>query len=476
MRLTANEAVKFDSFLPMYNWLYPLSGVETAGPSTDSINSFFLNLPVSEERALYFHIPFCQTICTFCPFVRATFDNPALIDTYLAALIKEIRIKTATGNATAAPINAIFIGGGTPSLLNPHQIRQLGRVINDSFDLTRLREFSFEIEVKSLTPERIDALQDIGVTHPRFGLQTFSSEYRRLFNLTATLDQIYSATDSLLHAFPFLSCDILYGMNGQAIEDLAFDIDSVTSLGIANIDLYPINNLMTQPALHSAFRTQGKAPLSGFTKFYMNMYIRQAMAAKGYLPHNGHGYVKVSTEELDRNPVVTDTYSFTYHENVYGFPARDLLGFGTNAVSSFSGYTTFNTASRSDYIGALEEDRLPMTIRTHGSDIDAARSLALALPYHGRVPKQWIRWDAVPSSLQTRFSDLIDHDLVTETDEMYELTHDGWHWYSNVMYYLLPDAERHVLDHLVEQARHEHKKSIETSGLEGFSLNTTITN
>ncbi|WP_174990143.1 radical SAM protein [Pandoraea aquatica] len=91
-------------------------------------------------------------------------------------------------------MRAIFFGGGTPSLLSPDQIRRIGERIRYHFDLSQVEEYSFEIEVKSLTPEKAEAMREAGVTHPRFGLQTFQSEWRAMFDLTATLEQVHAAT------------------------------------------------------------------------------------------------------------------------------------------------------------------------------------------------------------------------------------------------------------------------------------------
>ena len=138
--------------------------------------------------------------------------------------------------------------------MNPNQIIQIGRALRDHFNLSELLEFSFEVEVKSVTPERVEAMKEIGVSHARFGLQTFSPTYRELFALTATIEQIEKATVLLQTAFRNVSCDLLYGMNGQTVDELEADIEGAHRLGLKNVDLYPINNLVTQHKLHLSFQ------------------------------------------------------------------------------------------------------------------------------------------------------------------------------------------------------------------------------
>jgi oxygen-independent coproporphyrinogen-3 oxidase len=324
--------------------------------------------------------------------------------------------------------------------------------------------------VKSVTPERLDAMAEIGVTHARFGLQTFSPEYRRAFALTATIGEIESAVKAFQHVFPYVSCDMLYGMNGQTETQLACDVQRVCELALQNIDFYPINNVVTQYSLHDTFAAEGKRPLSGLTKFYMNVFIREAMREHGYLPHNAHGYVRVPPDELDRNPVVTECYSFVYHEHVYGRRGYDLLGFGTNAVSSFEGFTVSNHASRRGYIKALQSDEIPMTVRQHDANVDACRPLALALPYHGVVKSECIDWVAVPDYVKERFQELLDARLIHRTKEAYSLTREGWEWYSSIMYYLLPDSERRAVDKMIAIGKSDDRRLIENSGLEDVAF------
>ena len=458
----------------MYNWVYPIGGRASTRFVNGSATEIFNELRLSGSRALYVHIPFCETICTFCPFVRAKFDGESIIDKYVAALLKEIELKARFKRLTDVPIGAIFFGGGTPSVLQPRHIRQIGQALRNTFDVSTVREFSFEFEVKSITTEKIAALKEIGVTHARFGLQTFSEEYRQLFQLTATLDQIYAAIDQLTSAFPCVSCDMLYGMNGQTEAELVADIEHVCGTKLKNVDFYPVNNLVTQRKLHRAFRAANKLPTTGLTKFYMRLLIREAMRNKGYLPHNGHGWVKVDADELNEQAVVTDSYSFVYHEHVLGYPNHDLLGFGTNAVSSFHNFVISNVSSRDEYMRSLAEGKLKIGVSEHSEAMDACRPVALALPYHGSIRKMTVDWPNLPPNTMVGLEELKKHELIRETEEELELTHAGWEWYTSLMYFLLPQEEQLAIKGLLRNTLRDSERDIEPSGLEYFPLSTAL--
>lgn len=461
MQLTGHEVLKFDSFLPIYNWIYPLAGKPSGRYAGSNAVGVFDEIAKSRSRALYFHVPFCETICSFCPFVRGKFRDSSLIDVYVDALLREIELKSKYRGLTDSPVGAIFFGGGTPSLLSPRHVQRIGEALSSCFDLSMLREFSFEFEVKSVNADLIESLLDIGVTHARFGLQTLSPKYRELFSLTATENQVRSAAHLLGSAFPHVSCDLLYGMNGQSEEELFDDLQGVLELGVPNIDCYPINNLMTQPRLHRAFREIGAAPTSGLTKFYMNLLVREVMREGGYLPHNGHGYVRCDAGEVARDPVVTDTYSFVYHEHVLGYPGFDLLGFGTNAVSSFDKFVVFNPSGREQYVRQMMDGQLSVRVNEHGSEIDACRPLALALPYHGSADREDIDWRRVPELIQLRLAELERHGLVESGKNTISLTRLGWEWYTSVMYYLQPIEEQRAIREIVRTGLRDSRRDIE---------------
>lgn len=458
--LPQNGFIKFDSHLPIYNWMYPVAGQETVRLERDLIYGHIETDHV-RGRALYFHVPFCESICSFCPFVRGLYEGDEIVEAYTKALITEIELKSQYSSVTCAPIGAIFFGGGTPSILSTDQIRRVGEAIRRAFDLSRLREFSFEIEVKSVTPEKLHAMREIGVTHARFGLQTFNERYRRDFTLTATLDQIYSAVELMKGIFPWVSFDILYGMHGQTIEEFADDVERAASQGTTNIDFYPINNLVAQTRLHQTFAAQNLAPVSAMTKLHMNVFLNEAMRSLGFLPHNGHGYVRASADEIARAPVVTDSYKFQYHEYAYGYYEDELIGFGNSAISQTARYSIRNLEDRESYIRSLLHDR-SWKEKVVEHPVLYEKGIAFRLPYHGSVNKMRIQWDRVARETLETLTRFVEAGLIEETPSEYRLTRVGWYWYVNLMYLLSPEGDRRVLSafidkRLAEPARREGK-------------------
>ncbi|MBX8496732.1 coproporphyrinogen-III oxidase family protein [Pseudomonas cichorii] len=451
MKIIGQDLLPFDMQYPVYNFFYPNSGSDI---EKNSITKVIENASKNtKHRAIYIHIPFCDTLCSFCPFTRGRVTDSNIIELYVQALINEIRWKAQQYDLTQPPINAIFFGGGTPSMMSAEQIERVGHVLHKHFDLTQVKEFSFEIEVKSLTPEKAQAMRQIGVTHPRFGLQSFSKKWRDIFTLTATLEQIYSSLNILSKTFDNVSVDILYGMSGHTEEELILDLKHACDTGVSNIDIYPIDNIMTQPALHKALKKLNYLPTSATRKLSMNVLADTYLRSRGYMPHNGHGYRNVGVAGI-KSDIVIDTYRFEYHEHVYGYQDYDLLGFGVSAISNLHGAKLINTNQRSKYISQFTQNDTPENtfhVTQHGLDLDILRPLALRLPYFGSVDKSRMNYDLISTEAKQKIKELKNAGLIIENPHQLTLTKTGWYNYANLMYYLIPNIEQNAMDNFIAE-------------------------
>ncbi len=470
MELVLNKSGRgfaFDKQLPVFNIFYPSQADGENDVFCDGISEIRkTDFSRTRSVALYFHFPFCDTICNFCPFTRGKYSDHSVITEYLKALIREIQLKNETGVLRQLPVGAIFVGGGTPSLLEADEIREFGAAIAENFDLSRLTEFSFECEVKSVTPEKVVALRDIGVTNARFGLQTFDPYWRDMFDLTASLDQIHHASELFAAHIKYTSFDILYAMNGHTMEQFERDLSSAVAMGNHLVDVYPVDNVVTQPKLHEKTKQAGHLPLSANTRFEMNRFLRRYMKDHGFLPHNGHGYVRATKQELLEDPVVTRSYSFEYHNHIYGYEGFDVVGFGVNAISILRQTVLSNPNNRRSYVDSLLKRSVVDTQRSqHSAEIAASRPLVTRLAYHGHIDRGMIDWSNISDETLRSLGDLYEADLVTDRANEIVLTRRGWEWYVNIMYYMMPQSQKDLLDgfivhHLSQKGREMTKEQI----------------
>jgi len=467
MDMQKNGLIAFDFYFPMYNWFFPFSynplNRELLSKIKDNkldIYKYIGNSP--RNRALYFHIPYCQDICSFCPFTREICSDDNVLDKYVKALEREIYLKTQYENIAGHPVDSIFIGGGTPSILKPKHILRLGKAIRNNFNTVGLKEFSFEMNAKTVTPDRVAALKEIGVTHARMGVQTFNPKYRELFRLTATLNQIYNGARLLNDSFDYVCVDLLYGMHGQSPDDFLKDLHHIISLGTPTIDVYPINNTVTQAQLNKSYRDSNLMPTSGLSKLSMNIVLNEFMRAGGYFPHNGHGYVKLKNSMSNNSEVVTNSHRFQYHEAIYGYKGHEVIGFGSVAFSSFDGYVAGNSGNTKEYVEKLLNDNdLLFGAGEYDINLCESKGISLHLPYHGEAEKAKMNMDAVKPEILERLGKAIGRGLVTEDETSYKLTRLGWYWYVNLLYYLSPESDQIKLRRYIDEKSSDHKHFIE---------------
>ena len=449
LKFVDNELIKFNYDFPIFNWFYPYYADEITDPtlkealSKNTMNSFNFLLPDSSDLALYFHIPFCQDICSFCPFTREILKEEKKLDNYVNALIKEVLLKAPYINKKNLKINSIFFGGGTPSILSKEQILKLGKIINSSFNLSILREFSFEMNAKTITEEKAIALKEIGVTHVRVGVQTFNPKYRELFCLTATIEQIRNGISILKKYFSNVSIDIMYGFNGETISDFLIDLKKALELDVPNISLYPLNNKSIQDRLIKKYSDFKLSPCSGLDRIGFKIIAKEFFAKNMYFPHNGHDFVKVKKEP---NNFMTNEYIFEYHRSVYGTEKSHLIAFGVTAISFFNGFITMNEKSIESYIKNLETKNFcDMFILIYEKVLDKNKPISLFLPYHGRIKKEQIDFNNIDKNLIAKLNILIEKNLVKETKDEYLLTESGWLSYVNILYFLSPKNDQELL-------------------------------
>lgn len=447
MQLLDRGLIKFDYQFPLYNYFFP---TQASGVYQPSKQQFFEMMEGANRRArsraLYFHIPFCEAICSFCPFTRGLYKNAEDIDRYTTALIREIEYKAEVIDLKAVPVRAIFFGGGTPSLLSRRNIEDIGAALHRHFDMRAVEEFSFEFNVTSVTDECARALAAIGVTHARFGLQTTDPEWRKLFNLDPDIGKIERAAERLKAHFGHVLCDILYGMNGSSEQQTLADIDKALALGVTNVDIYPINNAATSVKLHRQIKARSNEVMPAIRKLNMKFMLDEHLRQYGFVPYNGHGYVRVPATD---STLFTDTYSFIYHEHVYGYADHDLLGFGVGAISSVAGHVITNVSLREKYTQRMAAGEHLCQVSRHDPLLDVVKPLVVRLAYHGSMDKRLVELDQMPEMLMSRLDALIRAGLVLEDSHFYRLTRLGWLWYSNIMFFLMPAGEQEILKKLV---------------------------
>ena len=131
--------------------------------------------PTDSPLGLYLHIPFCRKRCKFCYFKVFTEKSSREIETYLAALCREIQILSTLPVIQQRPFRFVYFGGGTPSVLSSRQLTNLVERLREHIGWERAEEVTFECEPGTLAASKVQTLKDLGVTRLSLGVENLSA-------------------------------------------------------------------------------------------------------------------------------------------------------------------------------------------------------------------------------------------------------------------------------------------------------------
>ncbi|MBQ7089665.1 MAG: coproporphyrinogen dehydrogenase HemZ [Clostridia bacterium] len=196
-----------------------------------------------KEASLYISIPFCPSRCTYCSFISVAAEKSHhLIDRYLEFLIPEIKEKCAVLKRNRLEIKSVYIGGGTPGILNPTQLKRLLAVVNECLPQQPI-EFTFELgRPDTVTKEKLQLLKDAGVTRICINTQTTNDEILRAVGRNHTRAQYFDAVSLTTQMnFDSINTDLIAGLPGETEESFANSLEDVLAVGADNITIHTLS-------------------------------------------------------------------------------------------------------------------------------------------------------------------------------------------------------------------------------------------
>lgn len=289
-----------------------------------------------ENLGLYVHIPFCKSICNFCPYCKVRYSEE-LCGRYIDSLIREIHL-VGSQNAGRKKATSLYFGGGTPALV-AGRIREIIDAINEHFIITE--GIGLELHPDNVAVEVLRVLRDAGVTKISIGIQSFGSKYQGILGRKG-IDAV--AMRHALAEVPFetVSMDFIFALPGQTFDDLKSDIDSAFSLGANHVAIYPfIDFTFTESPVATMPRKEKRELLDAITRYCL-----------------GRGYSRSSIWTFSSRP-----------DAEYSSMTRDtFLGFGCSATSLLKGQFKVNTFDAGAYCDRISagEPATSLTLRFTG--------------------------------------------------------------------------------------------------------------
>lgn len=185
---------------------------------------------------IYIHIPFCKQRCIYCDFYSTTSQEKE--NRYIEAVCTELELRK---QSLPDPVHTIYIGGGTPSLLNPASVKQLKECMDRNYRMMPDLEFTVEANPDDISPEWLEAMSRIGVNRISMGVQTFHDGHlkllRRRHNSERAIQAVHLCQE---HGFRNISIDLIYGLPEQTLEEWKADVAQAIALNVQHLSAYAL--------------------------------------------------------------------------------------------------------------------------------------------------------------------------------------------------------------------------------------------
>ena len=291
--------------------------------------------------AAYIHIPFCRRRCFYCDFPISVVGNSGgksasiMVEEYIAALIKDIQLTP----STEEPLQTVFFGGGTPSLLSPQQLTQIIQAIASHFGIAHNAEISMEIDPGTFDRDQLLGYLAAGLNRFSLGVQTFDEELLKVCGRSHTLADVMQAVKIIKQLeIDNFSLDLISGLPHQTLEHCLKSLETAIAIAPKHLSCY---DLVLEPV--TAFGKQyqpGETPLPNDDDAAEMYRLTQATLTKaGYQHYEISNYAQ---------PGYQCRHNRVYWEN------KPYYGFGMGAASYVAGKRFSRPKTRREYYAWLE--------------------------------------------------------------------------------------------------------------------------
>ncbi len=292
-------------------------------------------------KSLYIHIPFCTQICHYCDFNKFFIQNQP-VDGYIQSLLTEMDLYNLSHNE---PLSTVFIGGGTPSALEPRQLEQLLFSMKEKVKLAPGYEYTVEANPGDLSKEKLKIMKEAGVNRLSLGVQSFNEELLKKIGRAHNVKDVYETIDMAREeGFENISIDLIYSLPGQTLSDLEDTIDRALQLNLPHFSAY---SLIIEPkTVFYIMLNKGKLSLPGEdAEATMYEYVMKRLVEAGYDQYEISNFAKTGFESR---------HNLVYWNN------EEYYGLGAGAHGYLEAVRYNNHGPLKKYMNAIQDGKKPI--------------------------------------------------------------------------------------------------------------------
>ena len=322
----------------------------------DSVRTSFVESNTTQGISLYIHLPFCESLCTFCGCHKHITKRHEMEDPYIKNVLKEWQLYLAV-LPQKPRIKEIHLGGGTPTFFSPDNLQYLIDQIFEGADRAEGFQFSFEGHPNNTTREHLQRLYDLGFTRVSYGVQDYSPEVQKAIHRIQPFANVERVTLQAREiGYSSISHDLVFGLPFQKEEDMRYTIDCTNRLRPDRISFYSYAHVPWVKGTGQRGFDENDLPTPD-QKRHLYEIGKQQLLDNGYI-EIGMDHFALPSDEMYESFV-----RGTLHRNFMGYTASKtqlMIGLGISAISdSWYGFAQ-NVKTIKEYEEVLSQDRIPV--------------------------------------------------------------------------------------------------------------------
>lgn len=292
-------------------------------------------------QSAYIHIPFCKQMCHYCNFVKY-FYNEERATAYVHALEQEMNLYLP---ANDNKLSTLYIGGGTPTSLNMEQLTSFFEAIHRKIDVSKLDEFTIEVNPGDINDEKAKLLKDYGINRISFGVQVMDDKMLEQLGRIHRVKDVYQTVDLLIrNDFSNISLDLIYALPHQTVEQFKRSLEEVLAFKLPHYSTYSLQIEPSTVFYHRHQKGQLHRPKEE-NEVAMYHILLDTM--------NKHGIEQYEISNFAK-PTYESKHNLAYWNNEY------FYGFGAGASGYLPGERIMNVKTVPTYIKKMAAQEKPI--------------------------------------------------------------------------------------------------------------------
>ncbi|MCW3122769.1 MAG: hemN [Flavipsychrobacter sp.] len=382
----------------------------------------------TEGISLYIHLPFCESLCTYCGCNKKITTNHSVEDEYITALIKEWHLYLSLMNDTPI-IRELHLGGGTPTFFSPANLDRLLTAVFKTSVIHEHHEFSFEGHPNNTTDAHLEILFNLGFRRLSLGVQDNDSEVQRIINRIQPIENVRNVTETARTiGYTSANYDLIYGLPLQSLESITRTINETILLKPDRIAFYSYAHVPWTSKGQRLFDEHDLPAADEKLKLYR----------RGREIFLEHGYSDIGMDHfaLPSDALYQAASTGVLHRNFMGYTTQNttfLIGLGVSSISSTGHSYSQNSKAIHDYYRQIKNDLLPVEKGYFLNDEDVRfGKYILDISCRGKTNIQKADWQTVEEVCRQELTKLEEDGLITINGYEVQVTVTGKNFIRNI--------------------------------------------